>query len=72
VRLAHQFAMENDQITADCVEATQFQELASMHGVYSVPRTVVNGKGFLEGSLPETHFLEGILKAADPDANPPN
>ncbi len=43
-----------------------------MHGVYSVPRTVVNGKGFLEGSLPETHFLEGILKAADPDANPPN
>ena len=72
MRLAHQFAMENDQITADCIEATQFQELASMHRVYAVPRTVVNGKGFLEGALPETNFLEGVLKAAEEAPNPPN
>ena len=70
--MAHQFAMENDQITADCIEATQFQELASMHSVYAVPRTVVNGKGFLEGALPETYFLEGVLKAAEDAPNPPN
>ncbi len=64
--------MENDQITADCIEATQFQELASTHGVYGVPRTVVNGKGFLEGAMPETNFLEGILKAAEPESPPPS
>jgi predicted DsbA family dithiol-disulfide isomerase len=68
VSLAQRFALENDLVQADCIEATQFPELASKYGVYAVPRTVINGDTAIEGSLPEGQFLEGILKALEPAA----
>ena len=49
-------------VRADCVEATEFPELASRYGVYAVPKTVINEEFFIEGALPEKFFLEGILK----------
>ena len=58
--------MENDLITADCVEASEFPELASRYRVFAVPRTVINGQGSVEGSLPEPFFLEAVLKAVTP------
>jgi glutaredoxin-like protein len=66
VRLAHQFAMENDLIEADCIEATEFPELAEKHRVYGVPKTVINGSAFIEGSMPESLFLDSILKSIEP------
>jgi hypothetical protein len=69
VRLAHQFAMESDSITADCVEATEFPELAAKYSVYAVPRTVINESAFIEGSMPESFFLESILKTLEPAAD---
>ncbi len=66
MRLAHSFAMENDLITADAIEASEFPELASRYRVYAVPRTVINGEGSIEGSLPEAFFLEAVLKPVAP------
>jgi len=63
VRLAHQFALESDSITADAVEATEFPHLAQRYDVRAVPRTIVNETGAIEGALPETRFLEAVLAA---------
>ena len=60
------FAMENEFITADCVEATEFPDLAQKYSVYAVPRTVINESAFIEGSMPEEFFLESILKNLEP------
>lgn len=66
MRLAHRFAMENDLIKADCIESTEFPDLAGKYQVYAVPRTVINESAFIEGALPEDFFLEGILKTLEP------
>jgi len=64
VRLAHQFAMESDLVTADMVEATEFPHLAVRYQVRGVPRTVVNEEGALEGALPEPMFVQQVVAAA--------
>ena len=64
MRLAHQFALENDLITADMVEATEFPHLSQRYQVRGVPRTVVNETGFIDGGLPEAMFVEQMLAAA--------
>jgi len=68
VRLAHRFAMENDLISADCVEATEFPDLAAQYRVYAVPRTVINGSAAIEGAMPEGLMLDAILKTLEPPA----
>ncbi len=60
--------MENDLIRADCIESTEFPELAGKYRVYAVPKTVVNESAFIEGALPEEFYLEGILKTLEPAA----
>jgi alkyl hydroperoxide reductase subunit AhpF len=55
-------AIENNLIEADCVEATEFPELADRYRVYAVPKTVVNGESFIEGALPEEFFVDRILE----------
>jgi len=66
VRLAHAFAMENDLITADMVEATEFPHMAYRYHVRGVPRTVVNERHFIEGAMPEEVFLDQVLAALEP------
>jgi len=66
VRLAHRFAMENDLVKADCVEATEFPELAGRYSVYAVPKTVINESASLEGALPEEFYLDRILQTLEP------
>ena len=63
--------MENDQISADCIEATEFPDLAGRYRVYAVPKTVINQQKFIEGSLPEEPFLDGVLEAAAPALESP-
>lgn len=67
VRLAHQFALENQHVVADMVEAFEFQELAQRYGVMGVPRTIANDKSAAEGALPEAAFLNNVLQAIEPD-----
>lgn len=69
MRLAHRFAMENDLIAADCIESTEFPELAEKYRVFAVPKTVINESAFIEGSMPEEFFLDSILKALGPAAD---
>jgi hypothetical protein len=64
VRLAHQFAMESDLVTADMVEASEFPQLAMRHAVMGVPKTIVNNRSAADGMLPEGAFLDVILASA--------
>lgn len=54
-------AMESEFVTADMVEASEFQELSQLYQVYGVPLTVVNSKGRIEGGMPEQMFVPQIL-----------
>jgi glutaredoxin-like protein len=63
VVLAHQMAMESPMIQAEMVEATEFPELASRHGVSGVPQTTINdGKAHVVGAVPETNLLAEIQR----------
>lgn len=68
-RLAHSIAMENDFITADCIEATEFPDLSNLYGVYAVPKTIVNGASLVEGAVPEQFFVDTLLNQLG--LNPP-
>jgi predicted DsbA family dithiol-disulfide isomerase len=63
VRLAHQLAIESDLVRADMVESSEFPHLANRYSVMAVPKTVVNEQVALEGALPESDFLEGVMQA---------
>ncbi len=69
MRLAHRFALESDLIKADCIEATEFPDLAGKYRVYAVPKTVINEGTSIEGALPEEFFLERILQSLEPAAD---
>lgn len=56
--------MENELITADAVEVSEFPYLAQKYGIRGVPKTVINEKHFIEGMGPEQMFLNRILEAA--------
>lgn len=56
-------AMENEHITADVVEATEFPELSQRYRVMSVPKMVVNDQTQFVGALPEPRFLAEVMKA---------
>jgi hypothetical protein len=66
VRLAYQFAMESELVRADGIEATEFPDLAEGYRVFAVPRTIINDKAYVEGSLPEGFFLDAILGKLEP------
>ncbi|MFX0114174.1 MAG: thioredoxin family protein [Candidatus Hodarchaeota archaeon] len=67
VRTAHRFAMINNKITGDMVEAMEFQELSQKYRVMGVPKTVIQVEGrkpvFLEGAAPEGMVLAKVLEA---------
>lgn len=60
--LAHQIALENNNITADMVEATEFPHLANKYQVYGVPRTVINETIQIEGAVPEQMLIPELMK----------
>jgi predicted DsbA family dithiol-disulfide isomerase len=66
VRLAYQFALENDNVRADAIEATEFPDWTAKYRVHAVPKTIVNETFSIEGSLPEEVFLDQILKTIEP------
>lgn len=63
VHLAHQAAIENDNIRADMVEIAEFPHLAHKYNVMSVPKTVINESFEFVGALPEEAFIEKISLA---------
>lgn len=61
--MAHKFAMENDLIEAEVVDAGEFPQLAVRYMVVGVPKTVINDKVDFVGVLPEDVFLQQLLQA---------
>lgn len=68
MRLAHRFAMENELIHADMVEATEFPDLSAEYEVYAVPKTVINDRTFIEGASPEDQLLQAIVDTLEEDS----
>lgn len=64
MRLAYQFALESDKITADGVEVTGYPELARKYRVSSVPKTVLGDSVEFVGSGPESMLLKHVQDAA--------
>jgi protein-disulfide isomerase len=57
-------AMESPMVEAEMVEAMEFPELSTQHGVSGVPQTTINnGAGTVIGAVPESHLLDEIKQA---------
>lgn len=69
VRVAHQLAVESERIKADMVESIEFPQLAQRYSVMAVPKIVINEKIEFAGVLPEEHFVEHVLLAAESAAS---
>jgi glutaredoxin-like protein len=63
VRLAHQFAIENESISADMVEVAEFPFLCQRYNVIGVPKVVINETVNFVGALPEDRFIEYLVTA---------
>jgi predicted DsbA family dithiol-disulfide isomerase len=70
--LAHQLAIENEHITADVVEVSEFIDMAQCYRVQGVPKTVVNDRVEIMGAVPEPRFLQEVLKAIEPQQKQPS
>ena len=64
VILAHQMAMESPLVEAEMIEAMEFPELSTRHGVGGVPQTTINdGAGTVVGAIPEPNLVEEIQRS---------
>jgi len=64
VSTAHKFAIENEYIIGEGVEAYEHEELANKYGVSAVPHIVINeGAHMFVGAYPPKEFAYEILKA---------
>jgi alkyl hydroperoxide reductase subunit F len=66
VHVAHQMALENDNIRADMVESSEFPQLVQRYEVNGVPRTIINEVPAFEGALPALDAVLAILKTIKP------
>jgi predicted DsbA family dithiol-disulfide isomerase len=71
VRLAQHMAIASERVRAECIEVTEFPELAQRYSVMAVPKIVINDKLGFEGAVPEKDFLGAVLQAVDGRAPEP-
>lgn len=69
--MAHKLAIENEHITADVVEVSEFIDMAQRYQVQGVPKTVVNDRIEIMGAVPEPRFIQEVLKAIEPKSEQP-
>ena len=62
VRLAHKLAIENDNISADMIEAIEFPHLSMRYNVKGVPKTMIGEDTPIDGALPELDLIEKIVE----------
>ncbi len=63
VRIAHQFAIENEYIKGEAIEAQEFPDQALKYQVTATPKTIINENIEILGAVPETEFLEKVIEA---------
>ena len=61
-------AVESARVTADVIEAMEFQDLARRYSVRGVPKIVINDRVEFVGAQPETEFVKYIKEAIAPDS----
>ena len=67
---AHKLALASDKITAEMIEASQFQELSQKYDIFGVPNTIINeGKESVEGLVTEDVLLKAIFHALEKDGD---
>lgn len=66
VSLAHQFAMQNENIAADMIEVSEFPQLGVKYNVAGVPKTVINETFEVLGLQPEQEFARQVEMATKP------
>jgi len=54
-------AVESPNISATCVEASEFHDLSRQYRVTGVPKTVSSAGAEILGALPEDQFVVGVL-----------
>ena len=69
MRLAQHMAVASDRVTAVAIEATEFPELSQSYRVSAVPKIVIHDRVEFEGALPESQFLDAVLRAVSPAAS---
>ncbi len=69
-RIAHQFAIENENIRSDVIEMVEFPYLAQRYNIMSVPHIVINENTSLIGVHPPEIFIEQIALALRSAYNP--
>ena len=65
MRLAQHMAVASNRVRAECIEATEFPEMAQRYQVMAVPKIVINDRVQFEGALPEPQFLAAVLQAVN-------
>jgi len=65
-RLAYHMALESPHITAEVIEAQEFQELSQRFKVRAVPTTVIDGKTMIPGAVPDTTLMDIIERLVQP------
>lgn len=65
MRLALHMAVASSRVKAECIETTEFPELAQQYRVMAVPKIVINDRVQFEGALPEKEFLNAVLRAVN-------
>lgn len=63
MRTAHQIAMLNSYVTAECIEVTEYPELARKYEIYLVPKFVINEDVQFEGVVTDAVVVRNVLKA---------
>lgn len=62
VTLAHRMAVESPNISATCIDASEFHDLSRQYMVTGVPKTVSSSGAEILGALPEEEFVRGVLE----------
>jgi glutaredoxin-like protein len=62
VTLAHRMAVESPNISAICIEASEFHDLSRQYRVTGVPKTVTSTGAEIFGAVPEEMFVRGVLE----------
>jgi glutaredoxin-like protein len=63
VLTAFKLAMLNENIIADMVEATEFQELSMKYHVQGVPKTIINDDWDVVGGVPAQTLMDKVREA---------
>jgi glutaredoxin-like protein len=62
VTLAHRMAVESPNISATCIEASEFHDLSRQYRVTGVPKIVTSTGAEIFGAVPEEVFVRGVLE----------